>query len=133
LLLFLEFFFKFWEIEMIESLDTVLWKNIFQALNLDRENVARQISMVWDKHERERPKLSALGIFYLKDHHFILIKGYYFPDEFYTTNTIDVALFHSFAQSNEGALLEFLPNLSQEERDWLMLHLHLRNCPAYQG
>lgn len=121
---------------MISQLDNELWTRIFFAgQSLRRDDIANSFCMSWDNPTKI--KHCALGVFQLKPEkkdrgHFVLVKSFY--EKSYAQRSAFETMYHfSFAQNYQDALLGFLPHLSQEEKEWLMVHLHLRHHPAYRG
>ena len=124
---------------MILQLDNELWSRIFAANDaLNREEVAISFSMSWDNwtipHDGRH---FALGVFQLKQekkntYRFVLVRSFY--EKLYDRRRKFITTYDfSFAENHQDALLEFLPELSKEEKEWLSVHLYLKDHPAYQG
>lgn len=139
LLPFWEFLLQSWqEVWMISQLSNPLWEEIFKHKNLDgytRDDMLRLISLVWDRVDLSTNKLGAIGIFQLKGNAgFVLIKALYSKSRAIYENVVATYLL-ACAENEEAALLEFLPFLSKQDKEWLspFISLKLRSHPAYHG
>ncbi|MDP3731210.1 MAG: hypothetical protein Q8R34_01810 [bacterium] len=121
---------------MIPQLDNELWTRIFLAdQSVKREDIANSFSMSWD--ELTKVEHCALGVFELKPEkrnrgRFVLVRSFY-QKSYDKRISFETNYIFSFAQNDQDALLEFLPELSKEEKEWLNVHLYLKDHPAYQG
>ena len=102
--------------------------------------------MIWDQFDEDKKKFCALGVFCLNPEiaaifgNFILLKAFYQcendgkgPSKNRWGITLEVIFSEKGIVSQEGALLGFLPSLSEKEKKWLNIILYLKNHPDYKG
>ena len=115
-----------------------LWKDIFKRVDgIGIEDIRKNVTMTWDRVLPGEEKVCALAVFLLtaeknKFGRFVLIKAFY-EKSGSKRDVIDVNYLFSFADNNQDALLEFLAYLHKDEKEWLSVHLYLRDHPAYTG
>lgn len=117
---------------MLEVLNTKLWKNVFEGIGVDREEVVDRVSMVWDRPNGD--KFCALGVFAIKNRNYLLVIALYAEDDC-SWNSLQVDWFFSTeqAQNRADALIEFLPHLTDNQKELLLVPFYLRKHSAYLG
>ena len=109
------------------------WPKIIDSLPIDPKDIVAYELKIANQLDRDTSQMWAMGIFRLKDEHFILLRAQYKGNNSGEIREIESFCVKSLAKNREDALLELFNSMTEKEKGYLFVHLLVRDHPNYHG